>query len=760
MRRVDEWKENLNRRKNAGSAIILVIISLAFVGILGTALMWMTLAGYRMKATDRQTKESFYSAETVLEQLVTGLQVELSDAVAKSYNEVMQNYSNWEEDKRNSKFQTRCIFYLRDSICSVADTGKYDLNYLMKYMDTATGVVYGEPSALNSSDWGKGVISCQTAPGSGSFDSVGKLAIPANGNFIVLEGLHLEYIDANGFKSIIDTDIRVEIPEVQFSETAALPDLFNFSIIADEALVTDVGSKVIVEGNVYAGEGGVTLSGLNNTFDNADYFITRGDITVGEETLSGSKLAIGHDGQVRIPGVWAKGIVLNKGTDTVLYADSHVADDLTLNGLNTNVKLAGNYFGWGNSTTQPDMSSAIMVNGIYNSIDMSQLDSLVLAGNAYISPQLLEEETEDISVMMGESIAVKGDQLAYLIPEECIGVLNGETVVGKNPMPQKDYEKMQNDYILSDAAGFKEVSFDKLIQSYGGTISLSSYSNGEFRKVFSPVNGETMVYYYLVMTDTNANRFFEDYYGVESNQNRVDTFFNLYAKGGIHTGELTQIVTRGNYLSSVDSVTESGLPTQELTVNPAKHAEVEALSAQVEYMGKVYSALTAKLIDNYFKVTVQEMGQTVYENTVDDAALLAYVGGSRRVFTAPGNLKAVVTGESEYTYDGSDNQIKLILARNNVKIQGDFEGIIIAGGTVTIDGDVSVTSAENAGIMSDMAVILQTAYGGGDDTRPIDLFVGGSGYVLAGTVITPGSGAAMDKIPLSENVVYQNWVKR
>ena len=760
MKRRIAFMENLHKEKNAGSAIILVIIALAFVGILGVSLMWMTLAGYRMKATDRQTKESFYSAETVFEQIVAGLQVEVSDAVAKSYNEVLQNYSNWDESKRKSKFQTRCIYYIKESVASATDSGKYDLNYLMKYVDTAIGVAYGEPANLNSTHMVRRVISFQTAPNSGSFTNVGNIAVPVNGNYLVLEGFHLEYIDGDGFRTIIDTDIRIEIPQVDFYETAALPELFDFSIIADNSLETALNSEVVIDGNIYAGEAGITLTGLHTTIENADYVLTRGDITVGKPSLSGSQFTVGNASQTIVPGVWAKGIVLNKGTDTALYADTHVSDDLTLNGINTKIKLAESYYGWGNSTAQPELSSAIMINGIHNTIDMSQLNSLLLAGYAYISPAKLPEETEDISILMGESIAVKGDQIAYLIPEECIGVLNGETVVGMNPISQADYEEMQKLYVATGVAGFNEVSFDKMINAYGGTVSLSAYSNGEFKKVFVPVNGETMVYYYLVMSDTNANRFLNDYYGIESNKKKLEKYFNLYAKGGIHTGELTQIVTQGNYLTSVDSVAENGLLKQELTVNPAKRAETEALNLQVDNLEKVNAALTSKLVENYYKVSAQEMSKTVFENTIDVSVFQGFVGSSRHVFTEPGGLKAVLTGESEYVYDGTDPKIKLILAEHDVKIQADFEGIIIADGTVTIEGDSTVTSSKNAGLMSDMAVILQCPYSGVDNTRPIDMFIGGSNYVLAGTVISPEDKEVMNKIPIADSVVYQNWVKR
>ena len=57
-------------KQNSGSAIVIVIVAMAFVGILASTLMWMSLMNFRMKVTERKVKESFYNAEMVFEQMV------------------------------------------------------------------------------------------------------------------------------------------------------------------------------------------------------------------------------------------------------------------------------------------------------------------------------------------------------------------------------------------------------------------------------------------------------------------------------------------------------------------------------------------------------------------------------------------------------------------------------------------------------------------------------------------------------------------
>ena len=59
------------RRKtdNKGSALVVVIIAMAFIGILASVLMYMSLLNYQMKVNNLKAKDNFYSAETVLDEI-------------------------------------------------------------------------------------------------------------------------------------------------------------------------------------------------------------------------------------------------------------------------------------------------------------------------------------------------------------------------------------------------------------------------------------------------------------------------------------------------------------------------------------------------------------------------------------------------------------------------------------------------------------------------------------------------------------------
>ena len=75
---------------NKGSSLILVILAIAFIGMLVAMVSYGSYYNYLMKYSDRTSKDSFYTAETALEEINAGLQREISDAMAEAYTAVLQ----------------------------------------------------------------------------------------------------------------------------------------------------------------------------------------------------------------------------------------------------------------------------------------------------------------------------------------------------------------------------------------------------------------------------------------------------------------------------------------------------------------------------------------------------------------------------------------------------------------------------------------------------------------------------------------------
>ena len=82
------------RTDNKGSAMVVVIIAMAFIGILASVLMYMSLLNYQMKVNNLKAKDNFYSAETVLDEIRTAMGERVSASVGSAYELVLKNYES------------------------------------------------------------------------------------------------------------------------------------------------------------------------------------------------------------------------------------------------------------------------------------------------------------------------------------------------------------------------------------------------------------------------------------------------------------------------------------------------------------------------------------------------------------------------------------------------------------------------------------------------------------------------------------------
>ena len=68
-----------NVKGNKGFSLITVIITVAFIGILGLLVLYLALQNFNMKITGIKGKDSFYTAEQALEEIRLGLQQDVGD---------------------------------------------------------------------------------------------------------------------------------------------------------------------------------------------------------------------------------------------------------------------------------------------------------------------------------------------------------------------------------------------------------------------------------------------------------------------------------------------------------------------------------------------------------------------------------------------------------------------------------------------------------------------------------------------------------
>lgn len=79
------------KNDNKGMTLLLAIVAVAFVGILAASIVSATTTNYKLKMMDKYSKETFYSADSVVEEIHTGIGIKCFDALSEAYNYTASN---------------------------------------------------------------------------------------------------------------------------------------------------------------------------------------------------------------------------------------------------------------------------------------------------------------------------------------------------------------------------------------------------------------------------------------------------------------------------------------------------------------------------------------------------------------------------------------------------------------------------------------------------------------------------------------------
>ena len=815
----------MKKRRNQGFSLFTVLIAVSFIGILGLLVLYIALSNFEMKITDLKGKDSFYTAERALEEIRTGLQEDVGDAMSKAYTQVLEDYNKDNSstdasmDKlRQADFERRYVDELVSRLRASDSTEHYNLDYLRKYVD------------LKYDDGRESLIITNPAGTEASLKAVKSKKSEDNG--VLLKNLKVIYVDAKGRAAVIRTDIFLKIPAVEFPTPSTLPDLMNMIVVADKGIICE-GNEAqpsTIEGSIYAGllptratEEADTSIQIN---DYASLNIESGDKVVCEgEINAGKSSTFTSGGSVNL---WAKGLNADSVKNVSLLGTTYFADDLTLSGKNNYVKVAGNYFGYGSPDSalseacrasvlyqnmeRADLSSAIVINGKNTTLDLSEAQKVMLAGRNYIASskvtaQAGKSNTDDI--ITGESITVKGTQIAYLVPSELLG----DGTKG-NPMSYDEYLKLVPVTSQSQIA----VNRTAPVEAWGGR-SLSEIGvnqNEPVQTVFYNDNATGgHVYFYLNFTDDQkAAEFMQMYYQnnptIKANMDRYLSFYFNGEGSGIDIKDpqsYLRYVTNGNALSYDGSSQKGNLQAATDAATGDKVTQ-----EQIGYQNSWY-ALNRKMISSVdllnTKIKEDDQGNThdetdstrsVFDNLVNEKKMIHYiqekrnagdksVEGWKYTFTASeedGGLKAIMyhnatdstvkwtdvngaeqsettAGDGktlEITKELADN-LRLVVCTGDVVIDEgvEFKGIIMAKGTITLKDGAKLESAplEAAKVFQAQMSSLEE-----ESVKPQDFFWEGDKYVLGNST----SSSSRDDVngssvySVADCVTYQNWKKQ
>lgn len=781
---------NQNRRikekSNKGFSLFTVMVAVSFVGILGLLVLYIAMANFQMKITDMKGKDGFYTAERALEEVRVGLQQDVGEAMSTAYIKVLETYSkDFEGDQtsqsesldelRQAEFKELFVKELRQLLKSPSDPGYYDIKKLNKYLDmtkegSAKIIDESKETLYVTNPEGKQPVMTQDLS-----------------NGVLLKNIRSVYVDPVGRAAIIDTDIRLGIPKVEFPTPSTLPDLMNLSIVADKGISCqgkDPVTPTVISGDVYAGipdradRNGVSVQldpGTSLQIENGRRFVCQGSINV----ENGSKFL--NQG---VGALWAKGINVSSGTVS-LTGKTYLSDDLTVQaGNNSKITIEGAYVGYGSPDSareskfkdnfykdakDTELDSSIIINGKNTTMDLSKAEEITIAGKSYIASSKIpsgNEAQNQNDIMMGESLTVKGTQLAYLLPQELIG--DGTY---KNPMSFEEYSKSQPD-----------IQTDKPVAAWGNkTLSQIGVDENEPVKTVyfndNSKSGTVFVYLYLNFTDdVKASEYMQMYYQTGKIKDNMDKYLSFYFgdSAGIkvnNSQNYLRYITKGNVLVYDGKEKKGSLNTastpMENTIASQDYKNYQNIwySLNRNMTSNVDDKKVIKNPDGSVHHYVADYKQTVFSNLVDEKRMKEFLKDKNQSYeftmSDGSGLKALLMDNEKkeaYVINSQTNseKLRLVVCTGNVKIEDNvkFQGIIVAKGTITLGSGVHLIAEPKEAMKVFQA---QTADG---TFSPKDIFWEGKDFVLGNSIVNNDGTQVSDFYDLAECVTYENWKKK
>lgn len=411
-------------------------------------------------------------------------------------------------------------------------------------------------------------------------------------------------------------------------------------------------------------------------------------------------------------------------TPSVLNATANVfvADDLELNARNSSVKLVGNYYGYNYNNSGSAMyttfenrnignkyllgdkmqaanttSSSIIVNAAYSTLDLSNLNTLMVAGVAYVDIKDGEKSYSSMATgeaqefRTGESVAMRYNQFMYLAPTEILtGVSN----------PQ-----------LNGSTNVDEVcpSTDNLkLESWFGRAYLDA------EKPIIPVvyqdSGKNYTYYYLNITEGQEVQYVKDIMeaadpgeeGTTADKQKWAMKKEITARA--ENSGISSHITIGSGSESSVKIYTTGLltDTEEAGKTLQKNGiSLENMATRSTSLQQHYAQLYVNLdpnqateVDETKKISKEYPLKNFLDLGELKSGKLPNEMSGREVSGVKGAKVWIVDEGISPTFDLSGNALKgIVLCDGDLTITGNggsFEGLIIATGKITVKGNVTI----------------------------------------------------------------------
>lgn len=495
-------------KKKKGASLAYVIVVLAIIATIGTAIVSLSLANYKAIIVDSKKTQNLYMSESGLDEAkvkinnLTSKAVEAgNDAVTKSSIENLtseniestQNEIFKKEYKKYIQNNLKDLFKIKDGHVLFNTKGfKYereDNYYNIELVSINDNKLETDNGINQLSDLDKSFVF--VLPENKKSDKE-ILTLRLNSKFNVKDGKEVK-----SYKDVSLT-FDIEVPDYNgayYTEKIPVYNIWQQGLVVGENLNINQNSNLNINGSAYVSANysfednksykneiqnknasGIVISGGDLNLDNG-VLVSKQDIILNGENgnLKVLSSAGGGNGGVYTHnlGIYSfENLNSNKafGNSETLRGNKidtkvpvYTMNDLIMNGLNSTIKLQDGFYGINSNSGDKNLigekqnSSAIIINskdlGSGSSLDIE--NKAVIMGSAYIN-------TLGESYQTGESLAVKGNYIAYTY------AVQGKDVKFKYYNPLQLVESIDGENTLdAKAKYFKEASKAVNIKSNG-----------------------------------------------------------------------------------------------------------------------------------------------------------------------------------------------------------------------------------------------------------------------------------------------------
>ncbi len=722
-------------RDNRGSSLLLVIIAVVFIGVLGMTVVTGTMTNIQMKQVAAEAQKNFYDADAVIDRIKSGLGKQASDAAKNAYKEYLENYGTYSDAEEAQKEFAR-IFLNKLGVVLCGDVVQSGIGFQYD-----TKVIKGLLKA--SADGSLPDLSiCYREPVSPV------MVINEEKGYLTLKEIVIE-VNQNSYSTKIQTDIKMYAPTIYLQTNFGIhSELTSYSLIADNKI--NVSNNVTVNGSIYSGtvkrdESGMyygssqedSLAGVDikngKLIFNGKYLISRGDILVSQK----GKLIAGNEVSNHAANIWVENIRTGKdnlGSNIEIYGICNVEDDLEINGTNDSVTLMGEYYGYHYSKEESvdtvertaGYSSSILINGKKATLNMEKLNKLILSGRTFISRKGANSSGESFGtnkdIMMGESLAVRSDQMAYYVPGKFVDdtsqflVTEYEEYVGFKNFEGVNEEDTLSDYLVTDAP-------------------VTPYY----------LTGGQKYYYLNFINEEKANKFYENYYNLHKEE--VDRSGARYlSDAGIQINKNAIFWLSGKILHKDKGTKELSIKITDAdpTEIPIELLKSYALSKAREYRSR--QLVLEKSAAQFGGATARlenKKENPLFERLIDVNKLDALHGG-RVSYAINSDKENVWIADCDVVWE-EDGGKGIIVSSGDVTLKKSFEGLIIAAGDINLVGD------NGDGItLKDGQLYVKGLFNRDTEGSFSDYFLDFS---------KNDSGSGSESVNYNDYIYYENWRK-